>query len=170
MAAGPKFAFVVSLVVATVLLSYLFSDPIDRWTPTPQLTWGLVSRGFGVVYLIVFGSFHVQVVPLCGRKGVTPVAHLLAQAKKDYPGLKKVLYFPTWLWLNDSDAALQLTTASGILGGLLAIYGGFVGWLGLLLSRAALQSLAVTGEFWFVWDYIVFERVPWCCCFQAPCR
>ena len=33
----------------------------------------------------------------------------------------------------------------GILGGLLAIYGGFVGWLGLLLSRAALQSLAVTG-------------------------
>lgn len=157
MAAGPKFAFVVSLVVATVLLSYLFSDPIDRWTPTPQLTWGLVSRGFGVVYLIVFGSFHVQVVPLCGRKGVTPVAHLLAQAKKDYPGLKKVLYFPTWLWLNDSDAALQLTTASGILGGLLAIYGGFVGWLGLLLSRAALQSLAVTGEFWFVWDYMVFE-------------
>ena len=93
----------------------------------------------------------------------------------------------------------------GILGGLLAVYGGFVGWLGLLLSRLALQSLAVTGvyevmyssvfsyhalwvketwifllslqtrpklefcetgifstplepgEFWFVWDYMVFE-------------
>jgi len=27
----------------------------------------------------------------------------------------------------------------------------------LLLSRLALQSLAVTGEFWFVWDYMVFE-------------
>ena len=35
------------------------------------------------------------------------------------------------------------------MGGLLAIYGGFVGWLGLLLSRAALQSLAVTGAFLF---------------------
>jgi len=34
------------------------------------------------------------------------------------------------------------------LGGLLAIYGGFVGWLGLLLSHAALQSLAVTGAFY----------------------
>lgn len=34
------------------------------------------------------------------------------------------------------------------MGGLLAIYGGFVGWLGLLLSRAALQSLAVTGAFY----------------------
>ena len=43
------FFHVRSLVVATVLLSYLFSDPIDRWTPTPQLTWGLVSRGQGDV-------------------------------------------------------------------------------------------------------------------------
>lgn len=41
------FFHVRSLVVATVLWSYLFSDPIDRWTPTPQLTWGLVSRGQG---------------------------------------------------------------------------------------------------------------------------
>lgn len=56
--------------------------------------------------------------------------------QQDYPGLKKVLYFPllglvgspasaliqhalrTWLWLNDSDAALQLTTASGCMAGM----------------------------------------------------
>ena len=159
--------------------------------------------------------------------------------------MQKLGQLRTWLWLNDSDTALRLTTMSGILalnvfqwsymdilsggelwccqrgaeqrgrwmtrlpwgilGGLLAVYGGFVGWLGLLLSRLALQSLAVTGvyevmyssvfsyhalwvqetwifslslqthpkpefcetgvfftplepgEFWFVWDYMVFE-------------
>ena len=45
----------------------------------------------------------------------------------------------------------------GLLGGLLAVYGSAMGWWGLLLARAALQSLAVTGEFWFVWDYMVYE-------------
>ena len=51
-------------------------------------------------------------------------------ACQDYPGFQKVLYFPqlgrnelcfvtlsrcvrTWLWLNDSDGALRLTTSSG---------------------------------------------------------
>eukprot|EP00434_Breviolum_minutum_P038736 symbB.v1.2.034375.t1/scaffold4424.1/size65192/1 len=80
MASGPKLAFVVCLVVITILLSDLASGLISQWNPVPELTWGLVSRGFGVVYLIVFGSFHGQVVPLCGCKGVTPVAQFLAQA------------------------------------------------------------------------------------------
>ncbi|CAJ1334445.1 unnamed protein product [Effrenium voratum] len=101
--------------------------------------------------------FMKQVVPLCGKKGVTPVAQFLAQVREDFPGLKKWAYFPTLLWLGDSDAILQLTNRAGLIGGLLAIYGGIFGWLGLFLSRLALQSLAVTGEFWFVWDYMVFE-------------
>lgn len=157
MAFGPKAGFILCLVLITVWLSYSLNGLIERWNPSPRLTWGLVSRGFGLVYIIVLGSFHPQVVPLCGRRGVTPVAQLLQQAQKDYPGFKKLLYFPTWLWLDASDTALRLTTLSGILGGVLGIYGGTVGWWGLVLARLALQSVAVTGEFWFVWDYMVFE-------------
>ena len=118
---------------------------------------GACVPGFGLVYVIVLGSFHGQVVPLCGAKGVTPVAEFLTKAGQDFPGLRRWFYFPTWLWLNASDAALQATTLSGIVGGLLAIYGGTLGWAGLLLARLALQSVAVTGEFWFVWDYMVYE-------------
>ena len=71
------------------------------------------------------GKFPILSLPILLQRGLS----------QDYPGLKKVLYFPllggftsidsaqwiplrTWLWLNDSDAALQLTTASGSMAGM----------------------------------------------------
>ncbi|CAJ1385043.1 unnamed protein product [Effrenium voratum] len=157
MASGTKAAVAACFVLVTVLITYRFADHLTNLAPSAVLTWGLVSRGIGLVHIVVFASFDGQVVPLCGKKGVTPVAQFLAQVREDFPGLKKWAYFPTLLWLGDSDAILQLTNRAGLIGGLLAIYGGIFGWLGLFLSRLALQSLAVTGEFWFVWDYMVFE-------------
>eukprot|EP00439_Symbiodinium_sp_Y106_P051369 s4633_g6.t2 len=156
--AGVRLLIVLCVVVCTVLLSNQYLEELlPQVKVSAEVAWGLVSKGYGLLYVMVFASFHSQVVPLCGKKGVSPVSDLLSRASKDFPGYRKVLYFPTLLWLDDSDAMLVGLNGVGLLAGLLAICGGLAGWLGLLVARVCLQSLAVAGEFWYVWDYMVLE-------------
>ncbi|CAE7353892.1 Lmf1, partial [Symbiodinium sp. CCMP2456] len=156
--AGARLLIVLCVVICTVLLSNQYLEELlPQVKVSAEVAWGLVSKGYGLLYVMVFASFHNQVVPLCGKKGVSPVSDLLSRASKDFPGYRKVLYFPTLLWLDDSDAMLVALNGVGLLAGLLAICGGLAGWLGLLVARVCLQSLAVAGEFWYVWDYMVLE-------------
>lgn len=155
---GARLLIVLSVVICTVLLSNQYLEELlPQVKVSAEVAWGLVSKGYGLLYVMVFASFHNQVVPLCGKKGISPVSDLLSRASKDFPGYRKVLYFPTILWLDDSDAMLLGLNGVGLLAGLLAVCGGLAGWLGLLVARVCLQSLAVAGEFWYVWDYMVLE-------------
>ncbi|MCY1008814.1 hypothetical protein OV079_25310 [Nannocystis pusilla] len=45
-------------------------DPLAH--APPELVWGLVARGIGVVYAIAFASLTFQVGPLAGREGSHP--------------------------------------------------------------------------------------------------
>jgi hypothetical protein len=104
--------------------------------------------------------------------------------------LKKVLYFPllglvgspasaliqhalrTWLWLNDSDAALQLTTASGCMAGMAGKVpprfglGQSAKCIQMSINGSANSKLSLISwkseEFWVVcWPFMVALWVGW---------
>ena len=63
----------------------------------PLLAWGVLTRGLGVVYAIAFASIAVQIRGLAGRDGMSPFAPMMQQMAHDFPGWRRLLYFPTLL-------------------------------------------------------------------------
>ena len=49
-----------------------------------------------------------QIGALVGERGVIPVGVKLAAIRRDFPGPRRFLYFPTLLWLGHGDGALRL--------------------------------------------------------------
>jgi len=74
---------------------------------SPELTWGLLSRGVGLVYLVSFASLSLQVIPTAGRFGITPISDSLRAIERHFPGWKRFVYFPSLLWISDADVILR---------------------------------------------------------------
>ena len=74
---------------------------------TPELVWGLFTRGLGVVFLISFASLAGQIVACAGPRGGVPIGPRLAKMAEDFPTWRRFYYFPTLLWLNSSAADLD---------------------------------------------------------------
>src|SRR5436853_600282 len=93
--------------------------------PTYRLTRFLLLRLLGLVYVAAFLSLALQVLPLLGHDGLTPVAQYLqriAEAGSRWRGLREL---PSLFFLSASD---------GLLAGL--------AWLGVGLSLLVLCGLA----------------------------
>ena len=67
---------------------------------SPELVWGLFTRGLGVVFLISFASLAGQIVRCAGPQGGVPIGPRLAKIAEDFPTWRRFFYFPTLLWLN----------------------------------------------------------------------
>src|ERR1700712_4996300 len=80
----------------------------------PATIAGLLSRGLGVALVIAFASFYPQLIPLAGRRGLTPIHDALRAIERDFPSPQRYFYFPTLLWLSASDRALRVVAAAGL--------------------------------------------------------
>lgn len=123
--------------------------------------WGLFSRGLGAVFLIAFVSLAIQVRPIAGRRGLAPIAQLLAAIRRDFPAPRRWLYFPTLLWIRAGDRALTaipwlgaLAALSIVIGGPHAPWGFFACWL-LYLSLDLPMGLV------YPWDSALLECGFW---------
>jgi hypothetical protein len=123
----------------------------------PELVWGLFTRGLGVVFLISFTSLSVQVVKNAGREGGLPIAFRLAGVRRDFPTIRRFFYFPTLLWLSDSDAMLQALTFTGLAGACTVVYGGQYSFVGILVCYLSYLSLDMAVGLIFPWDCLLFE-------------
>ena len=127
----------------------------------PELVWGLLPRLLGLVYVVAFLSLARQVVPLVGRRGLSPLHRRLDALHAELPAPRRWLEQPTLLWfgrarLRRSDDLLALLPWVGVLGGVLAMIGGPVGWVGLFLGWACFLSLDVCA-LWLPWDTLLLE-------------
>jgi len=129
--------------------------------PSPELIWGLISRGIGLVFLVSFLSLRGQVLPLAGSTGITPIRDALRAIRRDFPAPQRFLFFPTLLWLNSSDAALRALPWLGIAAASGAIVGGpFAAWA-LLVCFLVYLSLDRPATLIYPWDCLLFEAGFW---------
>ncbi|RKY21060.1 MAG: hypothetical protein DRQ55_05620 [Planctomycetota bacterium] len=122
----------------------------------PELIWGLLPRIIGAAFAVAFLSLSRQVVPLVGRRGISPLHQRLARLARDVPAPRRWFEQPTLFWLHCSDRALALTPLLGTAGAALAICGGPLGWWGLLICWLCYLSLDVCG-LWLPWDTMLLE-------------
>ena len=123
---------------------------------SPWLIWGLMPRFIGLLYVVGFGALIPQHDWMPGSSQLLPLRLQLARIRRDYPGLRKYVQWPTVLWLNDSDAAVRAVPYLGVLCGLGATYGGSLSLPCLALGYVFWLSLESRNLF-FPWDTLLQE-------------
>jgi hypothetical protein len=123
----------------------------------PPLVWGLFSRALGLVFLISFTSLWFEVVPLVGRHGIAPIAPRLTAIRRDFPGWRRFLYFPSLLWLDSSDRAIRAWAGIGVLASIAIIVGGPFTNAAFVVCYVAYLTLDVGVRLVYPWDCVLFE-------------
>lgn len=119
--------------------------------------WGLFFRGLGLMYFIALVQLWHQALPMAGSRGINPVTAKLAQIKRDYPGIRKWILFPTLLWLGASDKNIRGLIVVGCITSLWAIYGGPYAGVALGISWGIYLSLDIAIGLSYPWDCILLE-------------
>ena len=133
---------------------------MSNWSFDPLLIWGLFPRGLGLVLFVSFLSLSWQVVPTAGRAaGVGSVARRMAKYREDFPSWRRFVYFPTLLWLNNSDAMLRLLTWVGMASAALVMYGGPWSHWALVSCYVCYLSLDMPMGLVFPWDSLLLESL-----------
>jgi hypothetical protein len=130
---------------------------IEAVLPSPMLVWGIFPRLLGVVYFVAMASLYRQILPIAGSRGYSPVNMMLTQMRRDLPLHRRLLHFPSLLWISAGDRALQTIVLVGCAGSVLAVLGGPAGYLGLLVCWVSYLSLDVALDFIYPWDCLLFE-------------
>jgi lipase maturation factor 1 len=122
----------------------------------PELVWGLLPRFVGLLYIVAFGALTFQLVGIIGKNGAASIDMRLTRIRRDFPGIRRFFDFPTVFWLNSSDGMIRAVPMLGVLCGVLACYGGPVGYVGLLLGWFLWNSVEPAGLI-FPWDTLLQE-------------
>jgi predicted DCC family thiol-disulfide oxidoreductase YuxK len=147
-------------------------DRLDRWfigshetASTFILSRWLFLRALGIVYLIAFVSYWVQIEGLIGSNGILPIAPALQSAvnppagsMREALGAERFWLFPTLLWFGASDRTLNLMCGGGVVLSLLLV-AGVAPIVVLLLLWIAYLSLFIGGQIFlsFQWDILLLE-------------
>lgn len=113
----------------------------------------LIHSLVGLVFVIAFGSLLVQLQPLLGSDGLSPIAETLAAER-----WRGFFAMPTLFWWWSSDAALHVTAGVGVLAGALALVGVFAR-ASLLVAAVLYLSFVSVGQPFlaFQWDLFLVE-------------
>ena len=114
-------------------------------------------RGLGVISLIAFISFWVQLEGLVGSDGILPVKQFLGQVAEQL-GTERFFRFPTFAWLGSSDLFLHLMTASGVIASLMLTF-NIAPALSSFLIWGLYLSCCVAGQVFmqYQWDNLLIE-------------
>lgn len=81
----------------------------------------LLLRALGLIFFSAFYSLAFQIHGLIGSRGILPVAEYLGRVWAAVPGLERLWYVPSVLWLGASDRALTTVVALGMVCSLLVV-------------------------------------------------
>lgn len=125
--------------------------------PAPELVWGVFGRGLGFVFFVAISQLYHQVLPLAGRRGISPIEQKLAHIQQDYPGWRHWLYFPSLLWISCSDRFMRGLIGLGAAAALLVVYGGPMAGPALLICWLIYLSFDQALGFTYPWDCLLLE-------------
>ena len=126
-------------------------------------------RALGLIYLIAFVSFWVQVDGLIGSSGMSPVSQFLPAVRQQL-GSDAYFLLPTLCWFDSSNAFLHFLCGGGVVLSLLLIL-GIAPALCLVALFVFYLSLASAGQVFlnFQWDVLLLET-GFLSIFLAPWR
>ncbi len=139
-------------------------DSLFRWlvgTADGRSTYAVARwvflRALGLIYLIAFVSFWVQVRGLIGSQGILPAQQYL-HAVKASVGPERYRLVPTVFWLQAGDTALQLACALGVVCAALLV-SNVAPVVSLVLLWVLYLSLVTVGRDFlaFQWDVLLLE-------------
>ena len=125
----------------------------------PELIWGLYIRGLGVVLFVSFASLIGQLMWAAGKDGALPIERRLAKIAEDFPTWRRFYYFPTLLWIYQSDAILKALPLVGMAASGYVVYGGPGSDWALLGCYLTYLTLDMVGGLIFPWDCLCFESL-----------
>jgi hypothetical protein len=160
----PPFRFISEKFYASVashrvaysrITTWLLGKPLEP--PTYALSGYLFLRALGLIYLIAFVSFWVQMPGLIGQSGILPAEKFL-QAVQAHYGADRFGLLPTLGWIAAGNAALHVYCALGVIFSILLAIGicPVVSGLALWLLYLSLVSLGQTFRS-FQWDILLLE-------------
>ena len=114
-------------------------------------------RALGVIYLIAFVSFWVQVDGLVGSNGISPVNQFLPTVREQL-GQGAYSLLPTLCWFNADNAFLHFLCGGGVVLSLFLIF-GIAPAISLFALFAFYLSLTIVGQVFlsFQWDILLLE-------------
>jgi lipase maturation factor 1 len=129
----------------------------DVRVPTFAISSWLFLRLLGVVYLLAFASYWVQLSGLNGAKGILPAAEFFDRVR-EILGDAGFLQFPSICWLGAGDTALYAWCGAGMIAAL-ALIGGIVPLPCLVFLWFDYLSLTVAGQLFYEyqWDILLLE-------------
>jgi len=153
--------------LASAITRLLWGDDVRPPSYSVARRWFL--RSLGLIFLIAFVSFWVQIDGLIGANGIIPVREFLPAAHAQL-GDRAWSIQPTLCWFNSSDAFLHFLCGGGIVLSLLLIF-GIAPALSLVGLVVFYLSLAIAGQTFlsFQWDILLLET-GFLSIFLAPWR
>ena len=123
----------------------------------PELIWGVFPRLLGLVFLVSFCSLLFQIVPIAGKEGLLPIGARLQKIRDAFSPWRRWVHFPTLLWFDHSDRTLRALGWLGLAGAACMIYGGALGFWGILVCYLVYISFDKPVGLVFPWDALLFE-------------
>ena len=123
------------------------------------MVWGLFQRGIGLILLISFTSLSFQAIPAVGARSIVPISMRLAQLRRDFPTWRRVLYFPSLLWITQKDWFLRAIPLTGLLASALVVYGGPYSVWALGVCYVCYLSLDLAMALVLPWDTLLLETL-----------
>ena len=129
----------------------------DVRPPTFAISTWIFLRLLGLVYLVAFVSYEIQLAGLNGERGILPAVEFFRMAR-EVLGPEAFLRFPSVCWLGASDIALHAWCGTGIIAALV-LMAGFMPLPCLLFLWTTYLSLTVAGQIFyqFQWDILLLE-------------
>ena len=114
-------------------------------------------RALGLIYLIAFASFGVQVEGLVGSNGVSPLNQFLPAVYERF-GSTAYSLLPTLCWFDSSNSLLHFLCSGGVVLSLLLIL-GIAPALSLVVLFVFYLSLTIAGQTFlsFQWEILLLE-------------
>ena len=133
----------------------LWGDDVRR--PTYAVSSRVFLQLLGVIYLVAFWSYWVQVDGLSGEQGIVPAVRYFA-AMHEQLGASAYWQMPSLCWLGASGFALKMWCAAGIFAAVLLSVGIAPAWC-LVFLWADYLSLVNAGQvfYLFQWDALLLE-------------
>ncbi len=114
-------------------------------------------RILGLIYLVAFGSFWIQMEGLIGSRGILPARYFLESVGLQL-GPERYWLVPTLAWISPSDIFLHFLCGGGVFLSLLLVADVAPALVSFLLWVFYLSVASVAREFMgFQWDSLLLE-------------